>query len=271
MLNKIEKKWDEDRLKKSDKKNHIVTDRTFNLLTDNPEDKLKIHGRFNYQTKWVHDVYVHILFRDHIRPFPRLTSDLFKPPEIKALVEKIDEIRWKLPVISFSDSEFKETLGLNPKNFSNEKISQIVRDYVHLRIEGEIYSYWNEGERQWDKIFLDDSLFGLFRNEPERYSHRGHCPDHKYVFTMNVGGLFHFQNLFYHKFSLFRKPFYRLKPGSQDLYRHIAQYQSEHLGMERISRILGYKETAINKRQRAEEIRRYLEELRGEGFMLARP
>jgi L-ascorbate metabolism protein UlaG (beta-lactamase superfamily) len=54
MLNRIEKKWDEDRLKKSDKKNYIITDRTFNLLTDSPEDKLKIHGKFNYQTKWVH-------------------------------------------------------------------------------------------------------------------------------------------------------------------------------------------------------------------------
>lgn len=172
-----------------------------------------------------------------------------------------------MPVISFSDSEFKKILDLNPKNYSNEIISQIVRDYVHLRIEGEIYSYWNEEEGKREKIFLDDSLFGLFRNEPERYSHRGHCPDHKYVFVINVGGLFHFQNLFYLKFLLFRKLFYRLKPGSQDLYRHISQYQSEHLDMEKISRILGYKEKVINKRQRIEEIKKYLEELRAKGFI----
>jgi len=268
MLNEIEKDWDEDKLKKSDKKNVIITDRTFNLLTGNPEDKLRIHGRFNYQTKWIHDIYVHLLFRNHVRPMPRLTEDIFKASDIKILAEMIDEIRWKVPVISFSDSQARETLGLDPTNFPNEEISRIVRDYAHLRVEGEIHSYWNEEQKLWKKIFLDDSLFGLFRDEPEeKYSHRGHHLDHKYVFVMNVGGLFHFQNLFYHKYSLFKKEFYRLKPGSQNIFRYMAQYQKEALSLDEISWILGYQETVQNKRRRIELVIRYLDELIEKGFI----
>lgn len=238
MLNAIERKWDLQRLKKSDRKKYVCTDRGFNLLKSNPKNRLRIVGKLNYKTAWANDFYCHKLFHGHVRNVPRLTADLFDTLDMKTLVKKIDKLCRKVPVVEFTDSEFRKTLGLDPKNFSNEAIHRIILDYSHLRLEGVLYEFWDEETRAWMEVSLDDSMLGLAWKEPETVSKRG-GPDRTYAVRANMAALFMFQSIRYHRFSLFKTEFYRLPAAAQLLYRAISPFQNVKLDAKAIRQILG--------------------------------
>jgi len=262
-MNDLEKKWDE-RLIKRIKKGGVVTDRSFNAMKPDPGE-LEIIGKFNYQTKMVHDVYSDFLFREHLLPIEKLTEDLFKPEDSKAIIRFIDSFRSMIPQVTFTDSDFRRIIGLPRNNYINKKIAKLVRDYTRLRIEGDVAIYWDEENRCTHKMTLVGSLVDVLIDEPERI--KGNYPEHKYHFSMNLGGFFHFQNMYYHRIKLFPQKFYRMRPGAQNLGRYLAQYREVTVTFKDMVEIIGYPKDVKNERQRVKEIVKYLEEIKSHNYI----
>lgn len=258
-MNELEKQLDENLLTKI-KKGGVVTDQVLNRFVEKDSGKLEIVGKFNYQTKMVHDVYSDFLFRENALPTKRLETDMFKPEDMGEMLYAVNDLRMLVPRIIFSDSEFRKTLDLPSNIYTNKKIAEIVSDYSDLKLKGEVLGYWDEKEDEWHDILLNGSFVDVLIDKPRRI--KGNYPEHIYFFMMNIGGFFHFQNFLYHKVKLFPQRFYRMRPESQNLYRFLTRYTNIDLTLNEISKIIGYKEDAKNERQRIGWIINHLDEIK---------
>jgi len=263
-VNELEKRRDDYLIKKIEKRKNIVVDRPFNLILPGDPEKLEIIGNLNYKTRMVHDVYSNLLFRENVLSMPRLEEKMFGPEDLEEITENFLQMKSIMPSVIFSDSEFRDTLGLSSNAYPNRKVSELVDDYANLRIRGTFKVFWDGTD--WQEISFRYNPFAeVFAKKALRPV--GHWPETSYLFRMTVAGCYLFQNFNFHQVNVFSQNFYRMSPGSQDFYRHISQWMNKWWTLQEISRIMGLKEEVENIWVRIKQVEKHLEEIRKAGLI----
>jgi len=223
----------------------ITTDRSFNLLRENKN--LHLNNKLNYREKWVHDVFTHVLFEEILESENNnldSKQDLILSEDRNKLLVIIEQLNKVLPIIKFTDKKFREVTGM--KHLSGEEIKKLVLRYGKLSITGKTKSFYNAKLNRYETLEFDDyRIAQAVVNETKRYSNRNHKPKHEYYFDITAWGLVLFHNLYNKRFTKFPKDYYKLKPGSQEIYRKIVQHDGSTFNISTIAEIMGYSKKTI--------------------------
>ncbi len=226
----------------------VTTDRTMNLMVR--KSSLRIEGDFNYRVKWVHDIFCHSMWKYILKGVGleelHKKAGLIPAKDLEEILDRLDELRVALPRISFTDKDFRNITGL--KHLSGEEIRELVQGYIDLRIYGELELYFNPGTKNFKSILLDGYPLSLVViKKSGNYSQRNKKPEHEYFFDLTLYGLMLFHNLMSGQFTkLPPQIFYKLKPGSQEIYRKIAQHSGSTFNILTIAEYIGYSESTIS-------------------------
>lgn len=251
----------------------MVTDRDFNMLYQDLKRGTKIKGDFNYRVKWVHDVFVNRLMKFHyaaMRPF-KLAANSFekeiKEESLAIISKEFVNLRREMPVVTFTDRDFRKDTGL--KHLSSDEIYELVAKYEDLKVEGCVARIRDEEKKVIHFIHLKNASYvSVVYETTGRFSPRGHKPEHNYAFTINIGIFFVLQNLVREWITVLPKRFYALRGGTQEIYRHIAQFgRTVRRSIDTISKWLGYKENPSDIYSRRKVIEGYLDELKFNNFL----
>jgi len=223
----------------------VCTDRAFNMLVKNESSKIEIDGDFSYRVKWVHDVFSEklwqLILEEKLLELEKEKRQMLPTKDIVAMTEELfSSFRQYLPVIQFTDKEFKETIGL--KHLRNHEIAELVKKYIHLRLEGESKMLLDPATGKYTSIKVIGSIADVLIEETGNYSKRFHKPEHVYIFSPNVWGFVMYQNYLNKSYTKFPKEYYKLSGEGQELYRNIAQYGQSTFSPERVGKIMGYAE-----------------------------
>jgi hypothetical protein len=213
------------------------------MLVKNESSKIEIDGDFSYRVKWVHDVFSEklwqLILEEKLLELKKEERQMLPTKDIAAMTEELfSSFRQYLPVIRFTDKEFKETIGL--KHLRNHEIAELVKKYIHLRLEGESKMLLDPATGKYTSIKVIGSIADVLIEETGNYSKRFHNPEHVYIFSLNFWGFVLFQNYLNKGYTKFPKEYYKLTEEGQELYRNIAQHGHSFFLPERIRKIMGY-------------------------------
>jgi len=218
----------------------IKSDRGFNMLRENKNLHLK--NKLNYREKWVHDVFTQVLFEEILNAENNTLDgkqDLILAEDKNRLLTILEQLNGVLPIIKFTDKKFREVTGM--KHLSGEEIKKLVLRYGKLSITGKTRSFHNAKLNRYETLEFDDyRIAQVVVNKTEKYSNRNHRPEYEYYFDITVWGLVLFHNLYNKNFTNFSKDFYKLKPGSQEIYRKIAQHSGSTFKISTLAEIMDY-------------------------------
>lgn len=251
----------------------VCTDRAFNMLIKNESSEIKVTGDFNYRVKWVHDVlsetmWQHIL-NNNLLELKKEERQLLSTEDIVGMTKELfSSFRERLPVIRFTDKEFKETTGL--KHLRNHEIAELVKKYIKLTIEGESKALLDTETGKYTSITAIGSIADGFINKTGKYSKRFHQPEHVYIFSLNFWGFVLFQNLLNKSYTKFPKEYYKLNGEGQELYRNIAQFGYSEFSPERVGKIMGYAESTWIARI-IERASKHLNKMKADGLIDWKP
>ena len=246
----------------------VCTDRAFNMLVQN-DSNIEIDGDFSYRVKWVHDVlseklWQYILKNDLLK-LKKEERQMAPTEDIVSMTEDLfSSFKQNLPVVRFTDKEFKETTGL--KHLRNEQIAELVKKYIHLRITGESKALLNPETGKYREITVIGSVADGLIKKTGNYSQRFHKPEHVYIFSLNFWGFVLFQNYLNKGFTKFPKEYYKLSAEGQKLYRNIAQHRQSTFSPKRIAKIMGYAESTWTARV-IERATKHLDKMKASGLI----
>lgn len=255
------------------KQTRIITDRDFNLLYNDPKQGTKIEGDFSYRTKWIHDVFVNELVKwNKLRMFPfEIDASAFEKSiqedTVKIIAQNFSNLREELPVVNFTDKDFRNVTGL--KHLSNEEIKSLVEKYQDLRVTGTIVRYYDELKGATHRVRLFKAPYvSIIYKETEYKSPRGQKPENEYTFLIDFGGFMVLQNLINQWFTFLPKKFYKLPGGAQEIERKLAQFsKTQRRSITTISAWLGYVENPKDIYSRRKLIERHLDALKKDKFL----
>jgi len=225
----------------------ITTDRALNLLVKSK--KLKILGDFNYRVKWIHDIYSQKLWEQLLTSYEAELNEkgdeLIPLDDIQEALTNINDLRDILPVVEFTDRDFREITGL--KHLSGEKIRELVIKYKEIKVDGEIEAYFDIRNKKFKKIMYNDCPFAeVSIRKSDKISNRNGRPMYIYRFLTTQYGLILLHNFLAHKFTKFPTEFYKLKRASQEIFRKVVQHEKSKFRIKTIFQYISYPENPSN-------------------------
>ncbi len=250
----------------------VCTDRAFNMLVKS-DSNIEIDGDFSYRVKWVHDVLseklLQYILKNDLLKLKKEERQMLTTEDFTTLTEELfSSFKKHLPVIRFTDKEFKEITGL--KHLRNHQISELIEKYICLRVKGESKALLDPDTRKYKRIKVIGSFADVFIEETGNYSKRFHRPEHVYLFSLNFWGLVLFQNFLNKSYTKIPKEYYKLSAEGQDLYRNIAQHVQSTFSPERIRKIMGYSESTRTIRI-IERASKHLNKMKAAGLINWKP
>jgi hypothetical protein len=247
----------------------VCTDRSFNMLVKNESSQIEVAGDFSYRVKWIHDVFSEKLWQyileQNLLELKKEERQLLATEDFTAMTEELfSSFKEHLPVIRFTDKEFKEITGL--KHLRNHQIAELVEKYICLRVKGESTALLDPDTGKYKRIKVIGSFADVFIEETGNYSQRFQQPEHAYIFSLNFWGLVLFQNFLNKSYAKFPEEYYKLSGEGQELYRNIAQHGQSTFSPERIAKIMGYSESTRTVRI-IERATKHLNKMKASGLI----
>jgi hypothetical protein len=248
----------------------VVTEQSLNYLVSN-RCGMEQCGLVGLSTKgkWILDCIVDNIVKDEsFKTDPSIY--LFSHSEFVQLVGSEEIIRDVALWFTLTDDNVRRITGRTDlRGWEIEELFREVRRKAN--VEGRWKVFYDEGH--WHEIQLDGSLISDLL-EPKtcgiatrrKNISEKHREKKAYTFRLGtIAGLYILSNLAKGKFKVFPKDFYKMKFGSQEIYRYISSFEGDRRGVNLtyrgLSTLLGLKEYTSIPYKRTQQFKVYLEEI----------
>lgn len=247
----------------------VVTERSLNYLASMGCETAQC-GLVGLTTKekWLLDCVVDAITKDDkFRQDPKLYAlDHSQFVEVVGSREILEDLAlW----FSFTDDDVRKITSR--KDLTGQQIGQMFRKILNnSSVEGRWKVFYDD--RHWHEVELYGHVISDLKiDKYGQASRRKNIPEEsktkkKYTFRLGtIAGLYILSNLAKGMFKIFPREFYRMKLGSQEIYRYISTFEGSREGVNityhALSLLLGLKQNTANPDGRIRQFKVYFDEV----------
>ena len=252
----------------------VLAEQGFNYLTSNILQKnieCKVEGFEDTKAKWIVDCIIDTIGRDI--DFRELGIQEFS----ELYVADIDEIKKhperlaKMPPCILTDDGIRQTIG-RPDLRGWQIKEKILQVWKRVNFEGKFECFY--ANKKWHAIEIHSHLLddvhieedGIASRRKNLRKDKDSRTKHKYICHLGTTfGVIILANLAKGKFKIFPKKFYKMKLGSQEIYRYYSVFKGSpgdvNITPEMWPKILHWKKDVKRPYDRINQVKIYMKEL----------